>query len=76
MLERSQLAALRRQQLVYEQSLASAQDWLREYLDEQDPVVEELVKEVDELLTVQLDQALPDVSGSLAALLAVRRGAS
>ena len=76
MLERSQLAALRRQQLVYEQSLGSAQDWLREYLDEQDPVVQEIVKEVDELLTVQLDQALPDVSGSLAALLAVRRGAS
>jgi len=76
MLERSQLAALRRQQLVYEQSLGSAQEWLHEYLDAEAPVVQELVAEIEALLEVQLDQALPDVSGSLSALLAVLRGDS
>lgn len=76
MLERAQLAALRRQQIVYEQSLGSAQEWLMEYLDETHPLVEDVVAEIDALLEVQLDQALPDVSGSLSALLAARRGES
>lgn len=76
MLERAQLAALRRQQIVYEQSLGSAQEWLMEYLDATHPLVEELVAEIDALIGVQLDQALPDVSGSLSAMLAARRGES
>jgi uroporphyrin-3 C-methyltransferase len=75
MLERTQLAALRRQQIIYEQSMATARDWLIEFLDSDNPQVQQVVSELDELLTVQLDQQLPDISGSLAALLDVRRGA-
>ena len=56
--------------------LVSAQEWLIEYLDETDPIVEEIVAEIDDLIEVALDQPLPDVSGSLSALLAVRRGES
>ena len=76
MLERAQLAALRRQQLVYEQSLGSAQQWLHEFLDPEHPMVQELIAELESLLEVQLEQALPDVSGSLSSLLAVRRTGS
>jgi uroporphyrin-3 C-methyltransferase len=74
MLERSQLAALRRQQIVYEQSIATARDWLGEYLDSDDHAVAQVVAELDSLLEIQLDQQLPDISGSLTALLQVRRG--
>ena len=76
MLERAQLAALRRQQLVYEQSLSAAQEWLLEYFDQDEPVVQDLVNEARALIGVNLEQALPDVSGSLSALLAVRWSAS
>jgi uroporphyrin-3 C-methyltransferase len=75
MLERAQLAALRRQQSVYEQSITTAQDWLGEFLDSDSLEVQRAVAELDSLLGVQLDQQLPDISGSLAALLKVRRGA-
>lgn len=74
MLERAQLAALRRQQLVYEQSLATARDWLGDFLEADNPEVQQVVGELDALLGVQLDQQLPDISGSLSALLNVRRG--
>lgn len=73
MLERAQLATLRRQQLVYEQSLSSTQEWLREYLDPSHAMVQDLNAQLDELLDVQLEQALPSVSGSLSTLLALRR---
>ena len=76
MLERAQLAALRRQQLVFELSLGTTEEWLREYFDADHPVVQELVAELDDLLGVELDQALPDVSGSLSALLAARQSSS
>jgi uroporphyrin-3 C-methyltransferase len=75
MLERAQLAALRRQQLVYEQSIATAQDWLGEFLDSDSLEVQRVVAELDSLRGVQLDQQLPDISGSLAALQKVRRSA-
>jgi uroporphyrin-3 C-methyltransferase len=75
MLERSQLAALRRQQVVYEQSIATARDWLGEYLDPDNLEVAQVVGELESLLEIQLDQQLPDVSGSLTALLQASRGA-
>jgi uroporphyrin-3 C-methyltransferase len=75
MLERAQLATLRRQQLVYEQSIATARDWLGEYLDSENVAVSQVVREFNSLLEIQLDQQLPDISASLSALLQVRRGA-
>ena len=75
MLERAQLATLRRQQVVYVQSLTAARDWLGEFLDPENLDVQQIVGELDLLLAVRLDRQLPDVSGSLASLLNVRRGA-
>lgn len=74
MLERAQLAVLRRQQIVYEQSLATARDWLSEYLDGDNPQVLQVIAELDSLLGIGLEQQLPDISGSLSALVEVRRG--
>ncbi len=70
MLERAQLAALRRQQVVFEASLGTAREWLLEYVDQGEPVVTQAVSEIDGLLEVQLDEPLPDISASLSALVA------
>jgi uroporphyrin-3 C-methyltransferase len=68
MLERAQLAALRREQLIYEQSLQTAADWIASYLEGEDAGIQRAVEELDAMSTIRLDQSLPDISGSLAAL--------
>ena len=74
MFERAQLALMRRNQLVYEQSLASAEEWIGEYMDTAAPAVMEAQSELEDLLSVQLELPVPDISGSLTALEAVSRG--
>ena len=76
MLERAQLAALRRDQLIYAQSLATAQQWIEDYLDPESGVVERVQEELEALGGVSLDRPLPDISGSLNALGDVLRGES
>ncbi len=73
MLERAQLAAVRREQLIYEESLATAEEWVRTYLDQDQRRVQRMVEEIDELLRVDLERPLPDISGSLNALRDVLR---
>ncbi len=68
MLERAQLAALRREQVVFEQSLQTAADWIATYLDGSEPGVQKSLEELEVMSRVQLDVPLPDVSGSLSAL--------
>jgi uroporphyrin-3 C-methyltransferase len=64
-LEQAQLAALRRQQAVFEHSLQSVEQWLRSYLDPNDPRVTALIEATQELLKIELARPLPDISGSL-----------
>lgn len=64
-LEQAQLAALKRQQAVFETSLTSARDTLMSYMDADDPAVRGILLELDEMLTTDLARPLPDVSGSL-----------
>jgi uroporphyrin-3 C-methyltransferase len=71
MLERAQLAALRREQAIYEQSLQTAADWISSYLDLESPGVARSLEDLEALSNVILDQPLPDVSGSLSALKAL-----
>ena len=68
MLERAQLAALREEQLMYEESLLTALTWIERYLDADDPAVRRLRDELDTLTGVDLARPLPDISGSLEAL--------
>jgi len=72
MLEQAQLAALRRQQVVFTQSLSSAADWLAEYLDPEDPQVIRMTDKLRNIAATTLDEPLPDISGSLTALTRVR----
>ena len=74
MLERAQLAALRRQQVVYEQSIATAREWIIEFLNTDDESAQLIAAELHALIEVELNLTLPDISGSLTALVAARRG--
>jgi uroporphyrin-III C-methyltransferase len=73
MLERAQLAALRGEQLVFERSLSTAQGWIRKYMDPEQEPTRRLLDELDALREVELQQSLPDISGSLNALRDVLR---
>lgn len=68
MLERAQLAALRRDQLVFEHSLATAAEWVATYMDTSNDAVQGSLDELEGLSAVVLDQPLPDISGSLRTL--------
>ena len=74
MLEQAQLAALKRDQVVFDSSLGSAQEWVRDYLALDDPDVQDTLEALADLRQVQLDVPLPDLSASLHALIQVRRG--
>jgi uroporphyrin-3 C-methyltransferase len=68
MVERAQLAALRREQVVFEQSLQTAADWISTYLDLEEPGIQRALGELDTMSAVQLDVPMPDISGSLTTL--------
>ena len=74
MLEQAQLAALKRDQVVFDSSLGSALEWVRNYLALDDPDVQDTLLALADLRQVQLDVPLPDLSASLNALVQVRRG--
>ena len=66
--ERAQLGALRNDQLLYRDSLASARAWIDEHLDPESPAVQAVGEEVDALLRLDVEAAVPDISRSLARL--------
>jgi len=71
MLEQAQLAALKRETVVYQQSLQTAASWVASYLNTDDPNVARVLDELDSLSKMVLDEPLPDISGSLNALKAL-----
>jgi len=71
MLEQAQLAALKRETVVYQQSLQTAASWIASYLNTDDPNVARILDELESLSAMVLDEPLPDISGSLNALKAV-----
>ena len=74
MLERSQVALLRRNQLMFESSLGSAAEWMETYFDPNDDGVVRSRESIEALLATQLELPLPDISGSLRALQKISRG--
>ncbi len=76
MLERAQLAALRREQLIYQESLITSQEWIEAYLDLEELPVQRMIEELSSLGTLTLDRPLPDISGSLNELASVLRSPS
>lgn len=73
-LEQAQLAVLKRHQDVYEASLTNARAWVGAYLAGDSQDVRDFVTAIDELLMVDLEQPLPDISASFSALNDVLRG--
>jgi len=73
MLERAQLALLRRDAVLYSQSLASSKSWLIKYLDRDKHKTKAMLSGIDALLEAELAVELPGVSGSLNHLLELRR---
>lgn len=71
MLEQAQLAALKGETVVYQQSLQTAASWIATYLDADDPDTARVLDELESLSTLVLDEPLPDISGSLNALKAL-----
>lgn len=68
MLQTAELALMRGDSVVYQQSLESVRRWLDDYLDTGAQDVANVRGEIDQLLAVRLDRSAPDMGSSLAAL--------
>ena len=73
-LEQAQLATLKRQQVVYQQSLQTVRRWLVDHADPDARRTQTLLQNIDELMLIELARGLPEISGSLNELLSIRRG--
>jgi uncharacterized protein HemX len=71
MVQSAELALLRGDADAYRQSLETVRRWLDDYLDTTTPAVGQARAEIEQLLSVRIDRAQPDIGGSLAALRAV-----
>ncbi len=67
-LQTAQLALLRHDEVVYQQSLESVRRWFDDYFDTGATEVTAARTEIDQLLAVQVDRTLPDIGASLTAL--------
>ncbi len=76
MIEQAQLAALRGQADIFEQSIDNAIDWLNDHLDADAPDVVSIIRELTALREISVVRDMPDISGSLRELIATERGAS
>jgi uroporphyrin-3 C-methyltransferase len=68
MVQTAELALMRNDADVYQQSLQSIRSWLDDYLDTGSQDVAGARAEIDQLLAIRLDRSVPDISSSLNAL--------
>jgi len=68
MVQTAELALIRNDATVYQESLESIRSWLDDYLDTGAQDVAGARTEIDQLLTIRLDRSVPDISSSLNAL--------
>ena len=66
--EMAQLALLRNDQPVYQTSLSEAKLWIVKHFVESDPRTIALIIALDQLVEVEVDRSLPNISGSLRAV--------
>ena len=67
-LSQTQVALLRRQQTIYDQSLVGVKQLLAQYYRSSDPVAQTMVAQIDTLDKVKVLVNMPNISGSLIAL--------
>ena len=75
-LEAARLALLRRDQALYNSSLERATSWVAEFFDQEQATTRAMQDGIGSLKGVQVQPALPDISGSLRMLLEQRRNIS
>ena len=68
-LERAQLAMLRGNQTLFATSLKTAREWLDEYVDPEHAATQRIAQDLDRLASLDIEQPMPGISGSLARLL-------
>ena len=67
-LERAQLSMLRGDQTLFAASLGTAREWLGQYVDPDHAVTRRIAQDLDRLAELDIEQPMPDISGSLAHL--------
>jgi len=73
MLEQTQIAVLQRQQPVYENSLSKAKRWITEYYVIDPVLKQKLLAELADIARHNVEEPLPDISGSLVSLKALMK---
>jgi uroporphyrin-3 C-methyltransferase len=63
--EHAQLALLNGKQTAYDQSIADSIEWVGIHFEQDDSVTEEMNSALMELANAKVEQAMPDISGSL-----------
>lgn len=71
-LERAQLSMLRGDQTLFAASVNAARKWLDQYVDSDHAVTRRIAQELDRLAGLDIEQSMPDISGSLARLREIR----
>ena len=71
-LERAQLSMLRGDQTLFAASLNTARQWLDQYVDPDHAVTRRIAQDLDRLAGLDIEQPMPDISGSLARLRQLR----
>ena len=64
-LEHAQLALLRGRQTAYNQSIVDSVEWVETHFDQQHSVTVDMLSTLDEISNAMVEQAIPDISGSL-----------
>lgn len=73
MLEQAQIAVLQHQQPVYENSLSKAKGWITEYYVIDPVLKKKLLAELADISRHNVEEPLPDISGSLVSLKALMK---
>ena len=68
MIEQAQLSLLQGQQGSYDASLTKATEWVGSYFEAKDSTTQGLLKGLEDLKSIQVSPALPDITSSLKAL--------
>jgi uncharacterized protein HemX len=64
-LERVKSRLILRNQVAYESELSAVQQWILQFCQQGDANVQGVLKSLKEMQSIQLNPALPDISGSL-----------
>ncbi len=67
-LEQARLALINNQPIIYKDRIQQAQQWIKQYFNNQDPLTQSMNKSLIQLAQVKINVTLPDISNSLTQL--------